>query len=66
MSDGLRMLERNRLLYEYLLQSRILKPQDRPDTEELLERIEALARFAWRNHTGYFADGRLENLLLGF
>lgn len=66
MKDGLRILERNRLLYEYLLRSRVLEPQDRPGDEELLERIEALARFAWRNHTGYFADGRLENLLLEF
>ncbi len=59
-------LDRNNFFYNYFLENKILKQSGGLPAEELVERIMFLARFAWRNHPGYYADGRIENLLFNF
>lgn len=59
-------LDRNNFFYNYFLESKILKQSGSLPAEELVERIMFLARFAWRNHPGYYADGRIENILFDF
>ncbi|MDG2333849.1 MAG: glycosyltransferase family 4 protein [Myxococcota bacterium] len=62
--DAETQIKINSSIYTYLLETRVLPERLRRNPEELLCRIRDLASFAWSNHPGFFADGRLENLLL--
>ena len=66
MSGSCITLQRNNFLYEYFIRTKVLEAQNDVSKEELLERIMFLARFAWRNHAGYYYDGRLENILFDY
>ena len=59
-------LARNNYFYNYFLNNKILNVKDELDDGELMERIMFLATFAWRNHPGYFFDGRLENIVFNY
>lgn len=59
-------LHRNNFFYNYFLENKILKQSGNLSAKELVDRIMFLARFAWRNHPGYYADGRIENMLFDF
>jgi len=63
--SSFKTLRRNHFLYEYFLRRRVLEAAD-SGPEALMERIGLLANFAWNNHTGYYYDGRMENLLLDY
>lgn len=54
----------NRIIYEYFLNNKIIKPVRYLDTCELLNRIEALCEFANACYPGILNDYRIENLLL--
>ena len=66
MNKNRTLLRRNRFFYDYFLKNKILKVRGTLDDESLLDRILFLARFAWRNHGGYYADGRIEDILLQY
>lgn len=66
MDSAFKILNRNNLFYNYFLEEKILKVKENLTKEELLERIIFLAKFSWRNHSGYYCDGRLENILLDY
>lgn len=66
MKDLYRNLDRNNFFYNYFLQNKIVDSRERLSDEELTDRIMLLARFAWRNHPGYYHDGRIENVLFEF
>lgn len=61
-----KMLDLNRYFYEYMLRTKIQEAQAGLSDTELLKRISLLANFAWRNHPGYYCDGRLENILVAY
>lgn len=61
-----KMLDLNRFFYDYMLRTKILEAQAGLSDTELLKRISFLANFAWRNHPGYYCDGRLENILVAY
>lgn len=62
MSKPMTTLERNKFFYDYFLNNKILGCINNLPSEALVERIMLLAKFAWRNHPGYFFDGRVENI----
>lgn len=66
MKNLYRNLDRNNFFYNYFLQNKIVDSRERLSDEELTDRIMQLARFAWRNHPGYYHDGRIENVLFEF
>jgi glycosyltransferase involved in cell wall biosynthesis len=66
MNHSFKILDRNKLFYEYFLNKKILEVKNGLSDEELLERIICLASFSWRNHSGYYSDGRIENILFDF
>lgn len=66
MNDPLAVLSRNEFFYTYFLNNKILGIKEELDENELVERIMFLAKFAWRNHPGYYYDGRLENILFNY
>ena len=51
-------------LYDFYLKQFILKSYEKVSDDELVFRIKKLASFAYFHHTGYFIDGRIENLLI--
>jgi hypothetical protein len=53
----------NYQIYNYLLETRILRKGSDKHRERFFARISDLALFAWGNHPGFFSDGRIENLL---
>lgn len=63
MNKNANFLERNRLVYEFLLK-KISKRWLVDQREVVLRKISDLAFFAWYNHCGFFADGRIENIVL--
>jgi len=63
MNHSFKILKRNNFFYNYFVVKKILQLKDKLTHEELVERIVFIARFAWRNHSGYFSDGRIENIL---
>lgn len=66
MSKPMTTLERNKFFYDYFLNNKILGCINNLPSEALVERIMLLAKFAWRNHPGYFFDGRVENILFNY
>lgn len=66
MDSVFRNIERNKIFYEFFLQRKILEEVNKISEVELLGRIVFLGRFAWRNHAGYYTDGRLENILFDY
>lgn len=66
MNRTFRNLDRNHFFYSTFLRRKIMAARERSTPEELVRRIMLLARFAWRNHPGYYCDGRIENLLFDF
>lgn len=66
MNSSLKVLRRNSLFYNYFVEKKILKAGRELSGEEVLERIGSLAKFAWRNHPGYYFDGRIENILFDY
>jgi glycosyltransferase involved in cell wall biosynthesis len=63
MHNPFKILIRNNLFYNYFLQRKILEVKGKLSEDEVVKRIMFLAEFSWRNHSGYFYDGRLENVL---
>jgi glycosyltransferase involved in cell wall biosynthesis len=63
MKNSFKILERNNLFYNFFLNRKILEVKGELSEEELVKRVMYLAEFAWRNHSGYYSDGRLENVL---
>jgi glycosyltransferase involved in cell wall biosynthesis len=63
MHNPFKILIRNNLFYNFFLQRKILAVKGELSEDELVKRIMFLAEFSWRNHSGYFYDGRLENVL---
>jgi len=51
-------LYRNRLIYELLMRDVLCEANK--DVALAMQRIRGIASFAWKNHTGCFADARLE------
>ena len=67
MSDFIyKNVDRNNCFYEYFLRTKILDIKGNIPENELIERISHLANFAWRNHSGFFSDGRIENILFSY
>jgi len=59
---GTKLIKRNSLIYEMLIHKLI---QDSTiSVEDKVSFAETIAEFAWRNPPGFYADGRLENLLV--
>jgi len=54
----------NGRLYDYFLNRKILRNRKGQPAETVVSRIRDLALLAWMNHPGFFADGRIENILL--
>lgn len=61
-----KILKRNQFFYDHFLRTKIQQVRDQLSPQELLTRIAFLARFSWRNHSGYYFDGRVENILVDF
>jgi hypothetical protein len=66
MDNNFKTLNRNNIFYNYFLEKKILKVRNTISKDELLERIILLSKFSWRNHSGYYFDGRLENILFDY
>ena len=66
MTTSSKILQRNHFVYDYFLKRKILEEKEDLAGEELVKRIRFLAKFAWLNHAGYYADGRVENILFDF
>jgi glycosyltransferase involved in cell wall biosynthesis len=60
------ILIRNKIFYEFFLHRKLHEVAEVISAEETVERIVFLAKFAWRNHAGYYFDGRLENRLVEY
>lgn len=60
------ILVRNNIFYEFLIHRKLHGVKEDISAEEMVKRISFLAKFAWRNHAGYYFDGRLENRLLDY
>ncbi len=57
---------RNNCFYDYFINKKILDIAGELPEKDLIERISFLANFAWRNHPGYYSDGRIENILFNY
>lgn len=66
MKSSNKNLDRNKQFYDYFINKKILELKDTLSDQEVVERIAFLAKFAWRNHSGYYYDGRLENILFDY
>ena len=66
MNNSFKVLKRNNFFYNYFLNKKILQATKELSDEELLQRIICLAEFSWRNHSGYYSDGRIENILFEY
>jgi glycosyltransferase involved in cell wall biosynthesis len=66
MNSSLKVLGRNNYFYNYFINKKILEVEEELDENGVVERIMFLAKFAWRNHSGYYYDGRLENILFNY
>lgn len=66
MKISFKILNRNRIFYEYFLKKKILEVKEDLCEDELVERIMFLAAFSSTNHPGYYFDGRVENILFDY
>ncbi len=66
MNKSNNMLKRNYILYNYFLKYKIMKARNSLAHEETLRRIVFISKFTWRNHSGYYSDGRIENILIEY
>lgn len=66
MNHSFKVLKRNRFFYDYFINKKILKVKEELSDEEVLERTIFLVKFSWRNHSGYYSDGRIENILFDY
>lgn len=66
MDSSVKVLNRNNVFYNYFLQKKIVAVKGSLADDEMLDRITSLSRFSWKNHAGYYFDGRLENILFDY
>jgi hypothetical protein len=66
LNNSFKLLERNKFFYDYFVENKIIKVKNKLTDQELMKRIGLVAKFSWRNHAGYFFDGKIENILYDY
>lgn len=59
-------LEKNHFFYQYFIENKIINKCKLLDDNEVVERINYIAEFAYFHHTGLFNDERIENILVDY